>query len=102
MPFSKSVLVVANVTATAPELLGALRARAEREPTTFTLIVPATYADGGRTAAQEQLGEALDQLREAGLDVSGEVRNADPLVAISETWDPRSEEHTSELQSRQY
>jgi hypothetical protein len=89
MPFTKSVLVVANVTATSPELMGELRSRAEREPITFTLIVPATHSAGGRAAANAQLGEALDQLRSAGLDVAGEVRDADPLIAISEAWDPK-------------
>ena len=89
MPFTKSVLVVANVTATSPELLGELRSRAEREPTTFTLVVPATHSEGGREAARAQLDDALQQLREAGLEVSGEVRDADPLIAITETWDPK-------------
>ncbi len=89
MPFTKSVLVVANVTATSPELTGELCARAEREPITFTLIVPATHSSGGRAAAHAQLGEALDRLRAAGLDVAGEVRDADPLIAISEAWDPK-------------
>ena len=42
MTWTKSVLVVANVTATSDELLDALKAQAQREPSKFTLIIPAT------------------------------------------------------------
>lgn len=89
MPFTKSVLVVANVTATSEELIDVMRARARQEPTNFTLIVPANHSDGGRAAAQAQLEEALTRLTDAGLDVTGEVRIAEPLIAVSEAWDPR-------------
>jgi pimeloyl-ACP methyl ester carboxylesterase len=77
--------VVANVTATSSELVGALRERAVREPTTFTLIVPATR---GRAAAHETLADALKHLRGQGLEVDGSVGHADPLVAVIEAWDP--------------
>ena len=39
MPWTTSVLVVANVTAGSDELLEALRSRAEQGPTRFTLLV---------------------------------------------------------------
>ncbi len=89
MPFTKNVLVVANVTATSPELLDVMRSRAEQEPTVFTFIVPATHASGGREGAQTQLAAALEQARAAGLDVSGRVHDADPVIAVSEAWDPK-------------
>ncbi len=89
MAWKRSVLVVANVTATSDELVDALTARAKREATTFTLIVPATPFGGGREAAERKLFEAIDQLRVAGLEAVGSVGNPDPWVAVSEAWDPK-------------
>jgi hypothetical protein len=89
MTWKRNVLVVANVTATSDDLVRALSERAEREPTSFMLIIPATPAAGGRAAATEQLGEALDMLSAAGLEIRGEVGHADPIVAVTDAWDPR-------------
>jgi len=89
MAWKRSVLVVANVTATSDELLETLEARADREHATFTLIVPATPFGGGRAAAQEKLSEALQRLRDAGLEVDGSVGNPDPIVAVMEAWNPK-------------
>jgi hypothetical protein len=89
MAWKTSVLVIANVTATSDELRDVLLARAKREPTTFTLIVPATPFGGGREAAEGKLSEAVEQLRGAGLEASGSVGNPDPCVAVSEVWDPK-------------
>ena len=83
MPWKKRVLVLANVTATSQELLEVMRSRAQSEPVEYTLIVPATHSEGGRAAARAQLGDALTQLQDAGLEVAGEVRDADPLIAVS-------------------
>jgi hypothetical protein len=88
MAWKTSVLVVANVTATSQELLGALTARSRREPTRFTLIVPATPFAGGREAAEHKLSEAVEQLHSAGLEADGSVGNPDPCVAVTEVWDP--------------
>jgi pimeloyl-ACP methyl ester carboxylesterase len=85
MTWRRSVLVVANVTATSRELVGALKERAADEPTTFTLIIPATR---GRATAHKALGEALEHLRKHGLEVDGSVGHTDPLVAVIEAWDP--------------
>lgn len=85
MTWKRSVLVVANVTASSGELADALKERTMGEPTTFTLIIPAT---GGRAAARERLAEALDHLRDQGLEVEGSVGHTDPLVAVIEAWDP--------------
>ncbi len=79
------MLVVANVTATSKELVGALKEQAAHEPTTFTLIIPAR---GGRAAAHETLAEALEHLRDQGLEVHGSVGHTNPLVAITEAWNP--------------
>ena len=79
------MLVVANVTATSRELVGALKEQAADEPTTFTLIIPAR---GGRAAAHETLAEALEHLRDQGLEVDGSVGHTNPLVAITEAWNP--------------
>lgn len=89
MAWKRNVLVVANVTATSDDLVRALTERAEREPTSFTLIIPATPSGGGRTAADQQLTEALEVLSDAGLEVQGEVGHADPIVAVTDAWDPR-------------
>jgi hypothetical protein len=89
MTWKRSYLVVANVTATSEELIDALRSRAEEEACSFTLVVPATPFGGGRAAAQEQLGEALEQLHDAGLEAEGSVGNADPILAVTDAWDPK-------------
>jgi hypothetical protein len=89
MTWKRNVLVVANVTATSDELIAELKARAAREPAAFTLVVPATPFGGGREAAKGKLEEAIAQLREAGLEADGGVGNPDPLVAVTDVWDPR-------------
>jgi hypothetical protein len=89
MTWKKNVLVVANVTAASDELIDALKARAEHEPAAFKLIVPATKFGGGRAAAEEKLREACSRLGEAGLDAEGLVGDSDPIIAVTEAWDPR-------------
>jgi hypothetical protein len=89
MAWKRNVLVVANVTATSEMLLAMLEGLAEREPTEFTLVVPATPFGGGRTAAVRKLHEAIEQLRAVGLEVDGTVGASDPLVAVTDVWDPR-------------
>jgi hypothetical protein len=89
MAWKRNVLVVANVTATSDELLQALKTRAARESAVFTLIVPATPFGGGRAAAAKQLEEAIERMRDGGLEVEGRVGDADPMTAVAESWDPR-------------
>lgn len=89
MTLRKNVLVVANVTAASDELCQELSARAEREPAAFTLVVPATPSGGGRSAAEESLRHALERLHEAGIEADGSVGDGDPLIAVTEAWDPR-------------
>lgn len=89
MAWKASVLVVANVTADSDELLEALRARAQRGPTRFTLLMPATGGvRGGREAAERRLEAALERLRGAGLEIEGQIGDPDPMVAVQEAWDP--------------
>jgi hypothetical protein len=86
MAWQRSFLVVANVTATSDELMEALKARA---PAVFTLVIPATPFGGGREAAIAKLEEALEQLHAAGLEAEGAVGNADPILAVTDAWDPK-------------
>jgi hypothetical protein len=89
MAWRTNVLVVANVTASSEDLLGALRRLAEHRAAHFTLIVPASPFGGGRTGAAATLETALQHLREAGLEADGLVGDGDPCVAVTEAYDPR-------------
>jgi hypothetical protein len=87
--WTKHILVVANVTAASDELVEALERQATDHQTRFTLIVPATPFGGGRAAAHEALAAACERLREAGLEAEGSVGDADPIVAVTEVWNPK-------------
>src|SRR5829696_6714576 len=92
MPDQAHVLVVANKTAGSPELLEALRQRAEQSPAKFHLVVPssprgASWAfdmHSGHDAAEHDLEGALGRIREQGIDIDGEVGDPDPVAAISD------------------
>jgi hypothetical protein len=86
-----SALVVASVTATSPELIGALKERAARGSLHATLVMPCSGPGfAARDQAQPQLDEALASWREAGLqDIDGVVGDQDPIVAAREAWDPK-------------
>jgi hypothetical protein len=91
MAWQARVLVIANVTATSPELIDALRTRAQHGPIAATLLMPATRNGySGREEAQGRLDQALELWREQGLIAAGVVGDPDPVVAVHETWDPRS------------
>ncbi len=89
MAWKKNILVLANVTANSDELVQAMKALAATEQVSFALVVPATPFGGGRAAAQEQLSQACARLREEGLEIDGTVGDGDPIVAVSEAWDPK-------------
>jgi hypothetical protein len=88
------VLLVANRTAATEGLLDAVRARAQRGPATFHLVVPANPhglhrvvdpQEGDEGAAAEALASALPLLSEAaGSPVTGHVGDAEPLMAIED------------------
>ena len=86
MAFTTRVLVLANQTADSDGLLHALRTRAGDGAVAFKLLVPS--GKGGKEAAERQLGAALERIRAAGLEADGHVCDADPVVAVKETWDP--------------
>jgi hypothetical protein len=89
MQWTNNVLVVANVTATSTELLEALTARSQEGNATFTLIVPADPVAGGRQEARARLDQALELLDGAGLRIEGRVGSGDPILAVTDEWDPR-------------
>jgi hypothetical protein len=86
MAFTTHLLVVANQTVDSPELLDALRQRAERGPIHVTMLAPSRYAE--RAQAQRRLQTAASNLEAAGVEAEGLLGDADPIVAVQETWNP--------------
>jgi len=82
----RSVLVVANQTATAPELIEVLKELAGREATKFTLVVPGTPHGDEHLPPEQRLAEALEELRGHGLEVAGHVGSHDPVDAVCDEW----------------
>ncbi len=86
------VLVVANRTAESEELLTALRERAQKGPTRFTLLVPATPhgvawatdMHSGGPEAEAHMEKAVGRLRDAGLEVTGVLGDPDPVAAVQD------------------
>ena len=88
-----SVLVMANRTAESPELLEALKARAEQGACEFTLVIPST-PHGLSWAADPSSGQGegehhrqafVDELREEGIDVKdAKVGDPEPLAAVQD------------------
>jgi hypothetical protein len=89
MTWKRNILVVANVTATSDELLSTLRNRAASEPISFEWIIPATPFAGGGEAAAQQLQNALEKCADAGLQAQGAIGHGDPLIAVTDAWDPK-------------
>jgi hypothetical protein len=83
MAWEFSLLVVANVTAGSDELVDALRDRAAQGTCAFTLVMPASGVE-----SRTRLEDALERMREAGLDIEGRVGDPDPIVAVMDVWDP--------------
>ena len=72
--YQARVLVIANKTADAPELLAALQARHEKGPMVPTLLMPATRNGfAGKEEAGERLETVLTHWREAGLSARREA-----------------------------
>jgi hypothetical protein len=84
------VIVLANRTAAAPELISALVQRSERGPIAVTLVMPAAGPDSAaRAEASERMQAALQAWRDAGIErCDGVVCDPIPLEALSEVWDP--------------
>ena len=84
MAWQTHVLVLASRTADSDEFVRALRARAQRGGCAFTLLSPRETNEAG-----PRLERALARLREAGLPVEGRLVDPDPMLALTEAWDPR-------------
>lgn len=84
---TRHVLVVAGRTARSAALREVLLARAAAGPAEFTLLVPDADGEEGGGPPQRLL-DAVEQLRAAGLDVAGQLGDPDPLLAVSQVWDP--------------
>jgi hypothetical protein len=88
------VLVVAHKTAATQPLLDAVRARAQRGPCRFTLLVPRTThglhkvvdpQDQGADEAQAVIDHAVPLLSEAaGTPVEGILGDPDPAAAVQD------------------
>src|SRR5947209_11296046 len=61
-------------------------------------FLPEELLEEEKKRAQDVLNEGLQQLRQKGFSVAGHLAVGEPVEEICR----RSEEHTSELQSRQY
>jgi hypothetical protein len=84
------VIVLANRTAAAPELIEALVHRSERGPIHATLVMPAAGpGSADRAAAKERMNAALEAWKAAGVErCEGVVCDPAPLEALAEVWDP--------------
>ena len=91
------ILVVANETVGGKALIDAVKRHADEGPVATYVICPQNqpkhghviYEDSVRSAAENRLAITIAQLREAGLDASGEIADADPYSAIMDTLGDR-------------
>jgi hypothetical protein len=86
MAFTTHLLVVANRTVDSPELLAAIKERAERGPVHATMLVPAAWSE--RAQAERRMQSAVANLSAGGITAEGMLGDADPIVAVQEAWDP--------------
>ena len=81
LPFDVT-LVVANLTATAPELSARLRELAATGPHRFIVVVPQEHREGHAVAeARERMRALVASLREDGIVAAGMVGDPDPYTA---------------------
>jgi len=91
------ILVVANETVGGAALIEAVKRHADEGPVAIHVICPQNqpkhghviYEDSVRSAAENRVEITVAQLREAGLEASGEVADADPYSAIMDTLGDR-------------
>jgi hypothetical protein len=87
-----TVLVVANETLGGRKLVEAVKARAEKGDATFVVIAPqnrpkagyVVYDESVRDAAQHRVDATIAQLRDVGVEATGEVMDPDPFHAITD------------------
>jgi GABA permease len=83
-------LIVANQTVMSSELLAVLHSRAEAEPSSFHIVLPMRHPPGAwsvgsaHATAHARLDQALEMLRADGLEVTGEVGDANPVAAAGD------------------
>lgn len=83
-------LVVAHETATSAPLLEHVQYCMERGPCSFHLLVPARHPLGAWSegqvvaTAETRLADALAAFTELGAEVTGEVGDASPVVAVTD------------------
>ena len=86
MAFTTHLLVVANRTVDSPELMAAIKERAERGPVHATMLVPAAWSE--RAQAERRMESAVANLGAGGITAEGMLGDADPIVAVQEAWNP--------------
>jgi hypothetical protein len=86
MAFTTHLLVVANRTVDSPELLAAIKERADRGPVHATMLVPSAWSE--RAQAERRMESAVATLGAGGIAAEGMLGDADPIVAVQEAWDP--------------
>lgn len=92
---SKHILVVANETVGGQALIDAVKRHADAGDTRVTVICPQNQPKEGwvvydapvRSAAENRLKTTIAQLKEEGIEASGEVMDPDPYAAISDAVD---------------
>jgi len=85
-----NVLVVANETLGGSSLIETVQKRAEKGDAAFFVIAPQNeprhgnivYAEAVRDAAQHRVDVTLQQLRDVGIEATGEVMDPDPYIAV--------------------
>jgi hypothetical protein len=88
----KNVLVIANETIVAPQLLDRIRERAKQGPASFLLVAPQSDAVD-TIEADRRLRRALSALRVDGIDAHGQVVDPDPVTAaLNAAHDERVDE----------
>jgi hypothetical protein len=94
---AKRILVVANETVAGKPLIDAVKKRADQGPVKVHVICPQNqpkhgyviYDEHVREAAQNRLEMTLAQLREAGIQATGEVMDPDPYSAAMDALGER-------------
>ena len=90
MSDTTNILVVANETVAGRALIDAVKRHAEQGPVSVHVICPQSspkhgyviYDESVRDAAENRLAMTVAQLKEAGIDATGEVMDPDPYSAI--------------------
>ena len=93
MTESRSILVVANETVVGKALIEAVKRHAAEAAVSVHVICPQNvpkhghviYEDSVRSAAENRLAITIAQLREAGVEATGEVADPDPYSAIMDS-----------------